>query len=321
MKLSSARDLKVELRQRLGSARLEKRAFSIRGLGDYVVDVPRPVAALGVSPMAGPRQYALAIRVFRGRETEAAPVLRRVAKLGRELNLATGVHYRPRLTIRAGGSCGHHRITAGTLGGFVEDDDGYYVLSNNHVLANSDAGAVGDPILAPGPADIHGRYAVIANLDRWVPLRRAGSFDAAVAELGPAVKHFYPWHYQNIGTMARSPVGDRYATLDVVKRGRTTNVTKGRVSAFELDDVAIDYGSPGRPKLVTFNDQIEIVGAPNPRSTFSEPGDSGSFILDARTLEPYALLYGGGPDDQGIDRTLGQFMPDVLNSLGVWLVQ
>lgn len=41
-----------------------------------------------------------------------------------------------------------------------------------------------------------------------------------------------------IGTMAKAPVADRYGTVDVVKRGRTTGVTRGRVSAFELDDVA-----------------------------------------------------------------------------------
>ena len=54
-----------------------------------------------------------------------------------ELDLATGLVYRPRVTVRAGGSCGHFRITAGTLGAFVEDDDNYYILSNNHVLAVS----------------------------------------------------------------------------------------------------------------------------------------------------------------------------------------
>ena len=126
---------------------------------------------------------------------------------------------------------------------------------------------------------------------------------------------------KGIGTMAKAPVANRYGTIDVVKRGRTTGVTRGRVSAFELDDVTIDYGTRRRPNAVTYQDQIEFVGAPDPRRTFSEPGDSGTFILDAESLEPYALLYGGGPDAQGIDRTLGQFMPDVLGSLGVWLVQ
>ena len=49
-----------------------------------------------------------------------------------------------------------------------------------------------------------------------------------------------------------------------------------------------------------------------PNRAFSAGGDSGSFIIDRDTLAPYALLYGGGPDSLGIDRTLAQFMPDVL---------
>lgn len=62
------------------------------------------------------------------------------------------------------------------------------------------------------------------------------------------------------------------------------------------------------------------MGTP-PETPFSLPGDSGSFIIDAQTLEPYALLFAGGPDNNGIDRTIGTFMPDVFNTLGVQLVQ
>ena len=57
------------------------------------------------------------------------------------------------------------------------------------------------------------------------------------------------------------------------------------------------------------------------RRAFSAGDDSGSFIIDRDTLAPYALLYGGGPDSLGIDRTQAQFMPDVLNVMGVRLVQ
>jgi hypothetical protein len=106
----------------------------------------------------------------------------------------------------------------------------------------------------------------------------------------------------------------------VTKRGRTTGVTRGTVSAYELDGVSIDYGTAERPAVVTFDDQIEIVGDPATRA-FSQPGDSGSFVIDRDTLAPYALLYGGGRDRRGIDRTLAHFMPDVLRALSVRLVQ
>jgi hypothetical protein len=39
------------------------------------------------------------------------------------------------------------------------------------------------------------------------------------------------------------------------------------------------------------------------------------------SMHPYAFLYGGGPDDQGIDRTLAHYLPQVLDELGVRLVQ
>jgi len=322
MRLASARALKEELLAHTRRVFVEDRLFSVRGFGAMHRDVRRPVAAFGVAPLRRRREFAVAVRVFSGNEKVIAPVLTRLQRVEAqgELDLAVGLEYKPRSTIAAGTSCGHYRITAGTLGGFVEDTDYFHILSNNHVLANSDVASVNDPILQPGPADIRGgKYSVIGSLHRWVPLTSAGTVDAAIAKI--EVDYFYPWFYEGIGAIQTEPVNDRYQVLEVSKKGRTTGVTHGRVSAFELDGIALNYGTARRPKIVTFDDQIEFVGNPDPRIPFSKPGDSGSFILDSRTLRPYALLYGGGPDFNGVDRTLGQFMPDVLNSLGVWLVQ
>ena len=52
-----------------------------------------------------------------------------------------------------GVSIGHIDITAGTLGCLVKRDGTTFILSNNHVLANSNDAQVGDPILQPGPLD------------------------------------------------------------------------------------------------------------------------------------------------------------------------
>jgi len=53
-----------------------------------------------------------------------------------------------------GYSVGHPAITAGSIGGRVVDGAGaVYVLSNNHVLANSNDASIGDPALQPGPYD------------------------------------------------------------------------------------------------------------------------------------------------------------------------
>ena len=56
---------------------------------------------------------------------------------------------------KSGISIGHIDITAGTLGGLVRDSQSSktVILSNNHVLANSNDGVAGDSILQPGPHD------------------------------------------------------------------------------------------------------------------------------------------------------------------------
>lgn len=54
-------------------------------------------------------------------------------------------------------SIGHHLISAGTLGCWVKSNDEWnkdrFILSNNHVLANTNAGKIEDRILQPGPHD------------------------------------------------------------------------------------------------------------------------------------------------------------------------
>src|SRR5262245_62371826 len=53
-----------------------------------------------------------------------------------------------------GYSVGHPAITAGSIGGRVIDPSGnLYILSNNHVLANSNGAQIGDPELQPGAFD------------------------------------------------------------------------------------------------------------------------------------------------------------------------
>lgn len=336
MELSSCRDLKLETlgraREAAEAAAPRTRAFRMRRAGalsgaEQKADQPEPVpvAAVGVAPWKG-KEYKLAVRVFRGSTRLARPMLADLARYGDEVEVVTGVRYRPRqLTMTAGGSIGHFRITAGTLGGFVEDDQNFLMMSNNHVFANSNFAFQGDPIVQPGPSDIPGpgQFDVVGTLDRWFPLSRVATngFDVALATFGDAVGFFNPHRYVGIGTIDPTPSPDRFAVTRVAKRGRTTGTTRGTVSAFELDGVAIDYAQPGDPAaVVTFDDQIEVVGSP-PAQPFSQPGDSGSFIIDRDTLQPYALLYGGGEDSQGIDRTLAHFLPDVLDSLGVTLVQ
>src|SRR2546429_2820443 len=52
-----------------------------------------------------------------------------------------------------GFSVGHPAITAGSIGARVTDGVNVYILSNNHVLANSNDASIGDPELQPGAYD------------------------------------------------------------------------------------------------------------------------------------------------------------------------
>ena len=86
--------------------------------------------------------------------------------------------FRP--TIPSGVSIGHFKITAGTLGVIVTDRNTgeRLILSNNHVLANSNDAAKGDAILQPGPADGGQNPAdIVAHLERFIPLGFVGDPD------------------------------------------------------------------------------------------------------------------------------------------------
>ncbi|MBZ0293442.1 MAG: S1 family peptidase [Anaerolineae bacterium] len=86
--------------------------------------------------------------------------------------------FRP--TIPSGVSIGHYKITAGTLGTIVTDriSGEKLILSNNHVLANSNSAEIGDPILQPGPTDGGQNPAdTVARLERFVRIRFPGDDD------------------------------------------------------------------------------------------------------------------------------------------------
>ncbi len=79
--------------------------------------------------------------------------------------------------------------------------------------------------------------------------------------------------------------------MRVIKSGRTTGVTTGIITATRVNGTQVNYGTPGAPRIATFNDTIQIVSDNN--KPFSKPGDSGSVILDQQTGRPVALLFAG----------------------------
>jgi len=96
-----------------------------------------------------------------------------VVEVGR-LEALVNPRDRFRPNIPAGVSIGHYKVTAGTLGAIVFDRNTGepLILSNNHVLANSNDAEIGDAILQPGPTD-HGLRPddAVAKLHRFEMLR------------------------------------------------------------------------------------------------------------------------------------------------------
>lgn len=188
-----------------------------------------------------------------------------------------------------GVSVGHHLVPAGTLGCLVErqNEPGQpCILSNNHVLANCNAAAAGDPILEPASRDGGAAFAPIARLTAWHPLQFGGpvnQIDAAIAYLeNPA--DVTP-DILGIGRVV-PPAMPAMLYQSVRKHGRTTSHTVGVVMDLSAD-VSPWYGS----QQAFFEDQIAIHGVGGP---FGLPGDSGALIVDAVGLHPVALLFAGG---------------------------
>lgn len=77
----------------------------------------------------------------------------------------------------------------------------------------------------------------------------------------------------------------------VTKAGRTTGVTTGTIRAIRVRGVQVNYGTRQNPIIATFDNAITITG--QSASPFSNPGNSGSVILDKRSGRPVALLFAG----------------------------
>ncbi len=206
-----------------------------------------------------------------------------------------------------GYSVGHINITAGTIATCVYDilpggtisppapgvgiPARYYILSNNHVLANVNAGSLGDPVLQPGPfdggVDPSDR---IATLSRFVPITlqppvplalHNNLVDCAIAE---GQFHDLDRDVYASGVVRGWRRKANVAVGTVVKKtGRTTNFTTGRITAV---NATIDVNYVGG-RVARLKDQIVT-------TNMSASGDSGSLVL---TLDNVAvgLLFAGSP--------------------------
>jgi hypothetical protein len=318
----TARELKARLSHRLSEAPTVA-ASSPRGATRW------SGVALGLAPV-GPDQVHLAIRLIdqadadvvlgglddAAREEVDVRVIGRVHPFSSPIGWAPADLQRRVRPLRPGLSVSHPDVTAGTLGGFVRRPgrDGLLVLSNNHVLAASDAATEGDPALQPGVADGGTLADRIGSLSAFVRLDAdpGNLVDAAVAALDPGVGAD-PAAYPGGALLATVAAVDDVDPDELVEKlGRTTGHTHGRITAVEVDGVGVQYDDA----VHTFDDQVEIEGL---TGAFSDGGDSGSVIWRSRDRAPLGLLFAGSTEggSAGGGVTFANPLATVLRSLGV----
>jgi hypothetical protein len=229
-----------------------------------------------------------------------------------------------------GVSIGHRDITAGTLGCVVRRNGERLILSNNHVLANSNDAIVGDAILQPGPHD-GGRFPEdqLATLADFVPIGFPGDpsdcptaavtvnlGNALASALGRqtrlrAVQGILPENLvdaavarpledgdldENILEIGKiEGLADGELGMPLQKSGRTTGYTTGQIEQVDVT-VNVQYGA-GR--IALFSDQL-LAGA------MSQGGDSGSAVLDDRR-RLVGLLFAGSDNTTILNRIQNVF--------------
>jgi hypothetical protein len=219
----------------------------------------------------------------------------------------------------------------GTLGALVSDrNDNLYILSNNHVLAESDQARTGDTVVQPALVDLNcnpqaGR--TVGSLRYVVPIQSSQTnVDAALAaatpavdstggilQLGPPVNGALTPAAPAAGTGEALTAG-LLNQLRVVKSGRTTGLTCSTVNTVNLT-VQVDYyydcAETQRYYTKTYVNQIGMPGA-----SFADSGDSGALVLDAGNAQPVGLFFSSGTDDSNHGFSVANPIQDVLTELG-----
>jgi hypothetical protein len=216
--------------------------------------------------------------------------------------------------VQGGFSLGHSDGETGTAGcwAFEETPQGlrHFVLSNNHVIANTNLGRMGEAILQPGPLDWGTERDKVGTLTRWVELAlhdydadRAGmtanTVDAALCAIDADLVSEVIVGVGNVPTWRRRvdvPVG-----LAVKKTGRTTGTTRSVVQYIGATVyVGFSWHGVGR-----FDNQV-VCG------TMSSGGDSGALVLGDLDNSAVGLCFGGS-----LKYTVVNPIEDVQDQLGV----
>lgn len=286
----------------------------------------RPRVAVGIAPTDRLTEFRIAIRAQTREDLEREFASGKGAKVeemaGSELDIRftgpirTYVPAEPVIAerfLRLGASVSHQDLPgAGTLGFFARRivDGTLGIVSNNHVLAICDRGKDRDAIVHPGcrdggivPAD------VIAYLDGSYPrLDEPDPVDCAFAPVREGLVYDPSTITNGLRLHAAEvPLRDQ---REVLKIGRSTRVTRGRITGLAIQNLDIDYGF----SKIYFNRQIEISGIDD--EPFAKRGDSGSLVVN-HDGHPLGLTFASTFDCR---TAYAHPIGDVLSSLGVTVV-
>lgn len=251
--------------------------------------------------------------------------------------------------VPGGVSIGHYSITAGTVACAVRDNETAMplILSNNHVLAASNAGVAGDAIYQPGAADGGTEADKVAVLERFVPIEFNTpdippidppdcDVASAYASLGNALAELVGSEHRVMAYRALQDDGPKLNKVDcaVARPLVSSDITSeilgvGVVSGVAAPVIGLDVQKSGRTtghtfgvveainvalsvnygglKVATFIGQAVVTS----EGQFSAPGDSGSLVLDMGN-QAVGLLFAGGQAS-----TIINPIQDVLSMLSI----
>ena len=199
-------------------------------------------------------------------------------------------------------SIGHPQVTAGTLGSIVTFSSHvgeHYILSNNHVMANTNNAELGSPILQPGVLD--GGIVEsdkVGALTFFHPIDPSGiefnDVDTAIAKIDGDI----PVNCSITSIGQPQEIKAAVVGMDVEKTGRTTGHTYGKIISVD-ETTKVNMGS----FTTIFQNQIAS-------TTMSAGGDSGSVVFERGTKKPVGLLFAASKTT-----TYSNHMPSVSTAL------
>ncbi|OOB76413.1 hypothetical protein AXF41_02925 [Clostridium haemolyticum] len=198
-------------------------------------------------------------------------------------------------------------ICAGTFGCLVKDNNSYYLLSNNHVLASCNDNPIGTPIVQPS-LSFGGKYPqdTVATLSRFIPLKIVTKtatpenlVDCAIAKISN--KSLFSTKVTLLGGI--KGIASAFLDQSVQKVGTTSELTYGKITTLGVTRL-LKFSNN---KYYLFNNQIIT-------TKMAEPGDSGSILFDTN-MNAIGMLVSGSDSS-----TTYNPISTILSSLNVSIV-